>query len=243
MKKLFVFMLLLLSASFLYADIINLKNGRSISGEIIAETNEVVTVKNVSGEGFETISSFNRSDIQNIEKGVFRETYVAPERKEVKEQEPKSWFQKIIKKKEISQAKNIEVFPYQVHGIFSSVYNSGLGKIEGYIVFVNENGDQCSTKGKVSIFQTRRVAMDAHELRGLGKYGGETAHGQRDVLKEFVFSPEDFKIIRDGSKEVFGLPFILPPGSVETKDKIEIVFGGLTCNTKVQYNRKALNIL
>ncbi len=60
-------------STFLHADTIYLKDGRSFEGEITQETNEMVTLKeNVGGTDF-IESSYKKSDIQQIETSDLKE--------------------------------------------------------------------------------------------------------------------------------------------------------------------------
>ncbi|MBN1353771.1 MAG: hypothetical protein JW994_03775 [Candidatus Omnitrophica bacterium] len=62
----------------LYADIIYLKNGQSFEGEIIEQTDEILTVKEALEYGF-SVSEFNKSDIDHIERTASKKDRIAKE--------------------------------------------------------------------------------------------------------------------------------------------------------------------
>ena len=114
--------------------------------------------------------------------------------------------------------------PGEIIDIYFHIYKF-LGKTEGYVVFYDREGNQCSTYGCLTLW--RKYIIYKKEERVINipgkpyyKHITKTVPKEEErIIKKVFFKPEDFRVLKLRSgDEIYALPITLPPNRVTDGD-------------------------
>jgi len=108
-----------------------------------------------------------------------------------------------------------KVNPSEVRSVTLNVSSRLAGRMEGYVIFVDKEGDYCVSEGALSFFKIDRDEGVEH-------------------IYSVQFVPEDFKFISKPRLKTYVLPFVLPTLDMQRQrgDKIEVRYQGWITDKK-----------
>ena len=199
---------------------VRLRNGNSLQGEVYIVDGEQVLI-----------------DVPNVGKLLFSLEEVAaidePSASEVTQvladaQSP----EQVATKKELLSAQRMfgeevkqarrEVDSVMIKSISFNVYEN-LGAIEGYVVFRDKNGNQCSTRGNLSVKKEVTEYEKQSFSRCLTCFNEErqVAVTKERSVKTMSFHPDDFGSMKlQNGSEIYALPLKLDPDEIKKGDVV-----------------------